>query len=61
MLICSMRKFDLIFVSMTLYIDFQIKQLNVPIKVKIYEWNAGGLLSRIEVQIYSTILLNSLL
>ncbi|PUZ65018.1 hypothetical protein GQ55_3G189600 [Panicum hallii var. hallii] len=26
----------------------QIKQLNVPIKVKIYEWNAGGLLSRIE-------------
>uniref|UniRef100_K3Z5W5 S1 motif domain-containing protein n=1 Tax=Setaria italica TaxID=4555 RepID=K3Z5W5_SETIT len=25
-----------------------IKQLNVPIKVKIYEWNAGGLLSRIE-------------
>lgn len=26
----------------------EIKQLNVPIKVKIYEWNAGGLLSRIE-------------
>ncbi|CAN6350358.1 unnamed protein product [Urochloa humidicola] len=26
----------------------QIKQLNLPIKVKIYEWNAGGLLSRIE-------------
>ncbi|XP_021302569.1 uncharacterized protein LOC8068985 isoform X3 [Sorghum bicolor] len=26
----------------------QIKQLNVPIKVKIYEWNASGLLSRIE-------------
>nr|BAJ92840.1 predicted protein [Hordeum vulgare subsp. vulgare] len=26
----------------------QIKQLNVPIKVKISEWNAGGLLSRIE-------------
>nr|CAB3460873.1 unnamed protein product [Digitaria exilis] len=26
----------------------QIKQLNIPIKVKIYEWNAGGLLSRIE-------------
>uniref|UniRef100_A0ACD5U0Z6 Uncharacterized protein n=1 Tax=Avena sativa TaxID=4498 RepID=A0ACD5U0Z6_AVESA len=26
----------------------QIKQLNVPIKVKILEWNAGGLLSRIE-------------
>ncbi|TVU20460.1 hypothetical protein EJB05_36668, partial [Eragrostis curvula] len=26
----------------------QIKQLNVPIKVKIFEWNAGGLLSRIE-------------
>ncbi|KAJ1263822.1 hypothetical protein BS78_09G216200 [Paspalum vaginatum] len=26
----------------------QIQQLNVPIKVKIYEWNAGGLLSRIE-------------
>ncbi|OEL35577.1 hypothetical protein BAE44_0003401 [Dichanthelium oligosanthes] len=38
----------LFFVSMTVYIDFQIKQLNVPIKVKIYEWNAGGLLSRIE-------------
>uniref|UniRef100_A0A804Q4T2 S1 motif domain-containing protein n=1 Tax=Zea mays TaxID=4577 RepID=A0A804Q4T2_MAIZE len=27
---------------------FQIKQLNVPIKIKIYEWNASGLLSRIE-------------
>lgn len=26
----------------------QIKQLNVPIKIKIYEWNASGLLSRIE-------------
>ncbi|KAL6610558.1 hypothetical protein ACP70R_040527 [Stipagrostis hirtigluma subsp. patula] len=26
----------------------RIKQLNVPIKVKILEWNAGGLLSRIE-------------
>ncbi|KAL6851660.1 hypothetical protein ACP4OV_020224 [Aristida adscensionis] len=26
----------------------QIKQLNLPIKVKILEWNAGGLLSRIE-------------
>ncbi|EEE64497.1 hypothetical protein OsJ_19347 [Oryza sativa Japonica Group] len=26
----------------------QIKQLNVPIKVKIFEWNAGGLLTRIE-------------
>ncbi|GJN15063.1 hypothetical protein PR202_gb01951 [Eleusine coracana subsp. coracana] len=26
----------------------QIIQLNVPIKVKIFEWNAGGLLSRIE-------------
>ncbi|CAD6271428.1 unnamed protein product [Miscanthus lutarioriparius] len=26
----------------------QIKRLNVPIKVKIYEWNASGLLSRIE-------------
>uniref|UniRef100_A0A0E0PQG3 S1 motif domain-containing protein n=1 Tax=Oryza rufipogon TaxID=4529 RepID=A0A0E0PQG3_ORYRU len=25
-----------------------IKQLNVPIKVKIFEWNAGGLLTRIE-------------
>jgi hypothetical protein len=41
---------------MTVYIYFQIKQLNVPIKVKIYEWNAGGLLSRIEVQVYSTVL-----
>uniref|UniRef100_A0A0E0L518 S1 motif domain-containing protein n=1 Tax=Oryza punctata TaxID=4537 RepID=A0A0E0L518_ORYPU len=26
----------------------RIKQLNVPIKVKIFEWNAGGLLTRIE-------------
>ncbi|KAG8086209.1 hypothetical protein GUJ93_ZPchr0010g9219 [Zizania palustris] len=26
----------------------QIKQLNVPMKVKIIEWNAGGLLTRIE-------------
>ncbi|XP_015692871.1 protein PIGMENT DEFECTIVE 338, chloroplastic-like [Oryza brachyantha] len=26
----------------------QIKQLNVPIKVKIFEWNGGGLLTRIE-------------
>jgi len=26
----------------------QIKQLDVPIKVKIYGWNAGGLLSRID-------------
>lgn len=26
----------------------EIKQLNLPIKVKIFEWNAGGLLSRIE-------------
>ncbi|KAM0894436.1 hypothetical protein ACQ4PT_024416 [Festuca glaucescens] len=26
----------------------QMKQLNAPIKVKIFEWNAGGLLTRIE-------------
>ena len=39
---------------MSLYIDVQIKQLNVPIKVKIYEWNAGGLLSRIDVRVYGT-------
>jgi len=26
----------------------EIKQLDVPIKVKIYGWNAGGLLSRID-------------
>ncbi|CAM0954299.1 unnamed protein product [Alopecurus aequalis] len=26
----------------------RVRQLNVPIKVKIFEWNAGGLLSRIE-------------
>ncbi|KAF0924288.1 hypothetical protein E2562_009990 [Oryza meyeriana var. granulata] len=26
----------------------QIKQLNVPVKVKIFEWNTGGLLTRIE-------------
>lgn len=26
----------------------QIKQLNLPIMVKVFEWNAGGLISRIE-------------
>ena len=38
---------------MTIYVHtgVQIKQLNVPIKVKILEWNAGGLLSRIEVRV----------
>lgn len=27
----------------------QIKQLNEPVRVKITEWNTGGLLTRIEV------------
>jgi hypothetical protein len=35
-----------------MYSDVQIKQLNIPIKIKIFEWNAGGLLSRIEVRVY---------
>ena len=30
----------------------QIKQLNEPIEVKIFEWNTGGLLSRIEVSLF---------
>jgi hypothetical protein len=35
--------------TVSIHTDVQIKQLNAPIKVKIFVWNAGGLLSRIEV------------
>jgi hypothetical protein len=35
--------------TVSIHTAVQIKQLNAPIKVKIFEWNAGGLLSRIEV------------
>ncbi|KAM0857675.1 hypothetical protein ACQ4PT_048327 [Festuca glaucescens] len=35
-------------VHFSVHTDVQMKQLNAPIKVKIFEWNAGGLLTRIE-------------
>ena len=45
---------NVLYMTISVHTDVQIKQLNVPIKVKISEWNAGGLLSRIEVRITHT-------
>ena len=42
---------NVLYMTISVHTDVQIKQLNVPIKVKISEWNAGGLLSRIEVRV----------
>uniref|UniRef100_R7WGF8 30S ribosomal protein S1, chloroplastic n=1 Tax=Aegilops tauschii TaxID=37682 RepID=R7WGF8_AEGTA len=39
---------NVLYMTISVHTGVQIKQLNVPIKVKISEWNAGGLLSRIE-------------
>lgn len=47
---CMLILFTYIYLTISVHTNVQIKQLNVPIKVKIYEWNASGLLSRIEVR-----------
>ena len=38
------------------FLHLQIKQLNEPIEVKIFEWNTGGLLTRIEVSLVCLLL-----
>ncbi|KAM0894437.1 hypothetical protein ACQ4PT_024416 [Festuca glaucescens] len=39
---------NVLYMTVSVHTDVQMKQLNAPIKVKIFEWNAGGLLTRIE-------------
>lgn len=39
---------ECLYMTVSVHTFVQIKQLNLPIMVKVFEWNAGGLISRIE-------------